>query len=95
VILLVKSETGMIHVRQALESSVCQRTGPHENDFAISIKSAQEPSYMCKVGEYRSHTSEGQEKGRELFLNNHVAQFSFYDTKLASILTRQGKIGVE
>jgi len=43
---------------------------------------------MCKVGEYRRHTGEGLEQGRGFCLNNHVAQFSFYDIKLASNLTK-------
>jgi hypothetical protein len=34
---------------------------------------------------------EGQEKGRGLVLNNHVAQESFYDVDLASNLTEAGK----
>ena len=50
---------------------------------------------MCKVGEYGRHTGEGEEKGRRVFLNNHVAQFSFYDLNLASNLTKPGKIGGE
>jgi hypothetical protein len=40
VILLAKSEIGIIHVRQALENRFCQRSGPRENHFASGIKSA-------------------------------------------------------
>jgi hypothetical protein len=46
---------------------------------------------MCKVGEYRRQTGEGQEKGRDVFLNIHVAQFSFYGVKIASNLTKPAK----
>jgi hypothetical protein len=50
---------------------------------------------MCKVGEYLRQTGEGQEKGRDLFLNTYVAQETFYDAKLASIHTKLGNIGAE
>jgi hypothetical protein len=40
-------------------------------------------------------TGEGQEKGRDLFLNINVAQFLFYDIDLGTILTQPGKIGPE
>jgi hypothetical protein len=46
---------------------------------------------MCKVGEYRRQTGEGQEKGRDLFLSSHVAQETFYGVEIASILTKPGK----
>jgi hypothetical protein len=43
VILMAKSEIRAIHIWQAVENLVCQGTGHHENDFASSIKSVQEP----------------------------------------------------
>jgi hypothetical protein len=46
VILLAKSEISMIHVRQALENMLCQRASTREDDFASSIKSAQEPMFV-------------------------------------------------
>jgi hypothetical protein len=42
-ILMAKSQISVVHVWQVLENPVCQRAGPRENDFASSIKSAQEP----------------------------------------------------
>jgi hypothetical protein len=50
---------------------------------------------MCEVGEYRRQTGEGQEKERDLFLKNHVAQDSFCDVKLASNLTKPGKLACQ
>jgi hypothetical protein len=43
VILMAKSEIRAIHIWQAVENLVCQGTGHHENDFASSIKSADDP----------------------------------------------------
>jgi hypothetical protein len=41
---MAKSQIRVVHVWQVLENSVCQRAEPRENDFAISIKSGQEPN---------------------------------------------------
>jgi hypothetical protein len=43
VILMAKSKLRAIHICQAVENPMCQRARHCENDFAISIKSAQEP----------------------------------------------------
>jgi hypothetical protein len=40
---MAKSELRAIHVWQAVENLVCQRAGRRENDFAISIKSDDDP----------------------------------------------------
>jgi hypothetical protein len=41
---MAKSEIHQPHVWQAVENRECQCTVRRENDFAISIKSAQEPT---------------------------------------------------
>src|SRR6266516_4169016 len=44
-ILMAKSQIRVVHVWQVLETPVCQRAGPSENDFASSIT----------VGDSRDH----------------------------------------
>jgi hypothetical protein len=34
---MAKSQIRVVQVWQVLENPVCQRAGPHENDFAIRI----------------------------------------------------------
>jgi hypothetical protein len=50
VIRMTKSEIRAIHAWQANENLVCQRAGRRENDFAISIKSAEDPKGSGQVG---------------------------------------------
>jgi hypothetical protein len=50
VILLAKSEIHAIHVWHAVENPTYQPAGHRENDFAISIKSAEEPTFFTSVG---------------------------------------------
>jgi hypothetical protein len=47
---MMKSEIRAIHAWQANENLVCQRAGRRENDFAISIKSAEDPKGSGQVG---------------------------------------------
>jgi hypothetical protein len=42
-ILMAKSKTQTVQGKNALANSVCQAMASRQNDFAISIKSAQEP----------------------------------------------------
>src|SRR5262245_36704053 len=85
---------GTVKLRSQKTNLFRDRTGNH---FSLAsayqcgcliIPSQESKSHRCKVSEYRRQTGEGQEQGREVFLNIHVAQESFYDTKIASMFTK-------
>jgi hypothetical protein len=58
------------------------------------MRIATEAKMICrKAGKYQRLSGKDKNSGRDVLLNTHVAQYSFYDVELASNHTKAGKTG--